>query len=97
MSAHDWITVQLVVATGHQTWRARDPFPWGGVVEDPATGAAAAAFAGYLRVHGRATTGDTLVITQGVEMGRPSRIDVELLERAALISGRATPIEHHAT
>ena len=43
---HDWITVHLVVATGLGTWRARDPFPWGGVVEDPATGAAAAAFAG---------------------------------------------------
>ena len=90
--AHRWITVQLVVATGHGTWRARDPFPWGGVVEDPATGAAAAAFAGYLRAHERATAGDRFVITQGVEMGRPSRIDVELLDRAALISGYATPI-----
>ncbi|HZW45077.1 MAG TPA: PhzF family phenazine biosynthesis isomerase [Dermatophilaceae bacterium] len=67
--AHDWVTVHLVVATGPGTWRARDPFPWGGVVEDPATGAAAAAFAGYLRSHGRATAGDTFVITQGVEMG----------------------------
>ena len=91
--AHDWVTVQLVAAVGPRTWRARDPFPWGGVVEDPATGAAAAAFAGYLRARGRATTGDALVITQGVEMGRPSRIDVELLDRAALISGRATPLE----
>lgn len=94
--AHDWVTVQLVAAVGPRTWRARDPFPWGGVVEDPATGAAAAAFAGYLRARGRATTGDALVITQGVEMGRPSRIDVELLDRAALISGRATPIEGRA-
>lgn len=94
--AHDWVTVQLVASTGHRTWRARDPFPWGGVVEDPATGAAAAAFAGYLRAQARSSTGDTLVLTQGVEMGRPSRIDVELLDRAALISGRATPIEHHA-
>ncbi|MFZ0141070.1 MAG: PhzF family phenazine biosynthesis isomerase [Aeromicrobium sp.] len=92
--AHDWVTVQLVVSTGRGTWRARDPFPWGGVVEDPATGAAAAAFAGYLRAHGVASTGDTFVITQGVEMGRPSRIEVELLDRAALIGGFATLIEH---
>ena len=91
--AHDWVTVQLVASTGPGTWRARDPFPFGGVVEDPATGAAAAAFAGYLRGHGRAVTGDTFVITQGVEMGRPSRIEVELLDRTALISGTAVPIE----
>jgi PhzF family phenazine biosynthesis protein len=90
--AHDWVTVQVVTPTGPGSWRARDPFPWGGVVEDPATGAAAAAFAGYLRAHDRATTGDTFVITQGVEMGRPSRIDVELLDRAALISGSAVLI-----
>jgi PhzF family phenazine biosynthesis protein len=90
----DWVTVHLVVPTGGDEWRARDPFPWGGVVEDPATGAAAAAFAGYLRSRGRATTGDRFVITQGVEMGRPSRIEVELLERAARIAGYASRIDH---
>lgn len=89
---HDWITVQLVVATGPGRWRARDPFPWGGVVEDPATGAAAAAFAGYLRAEARATVGDTFVITQGVEMGRPSRIEVEITEDAAIVSGTAARI-----
>lgn len=89
---HNWVTLQLVTATGPGQWRARDPFPWGGVVEDPATGAAAAAFAGYLRAQGRATTGDTFVITQGVEMGRPSRIEVELLDDAAQITGAATRI-----
>jgi PhzF family phenazine biosynthesis protein len=86
----------MAASTGRGAWRARDPFPWGGVVEDPATGAAAAAFAGYLRAHGRAVTGDTFVITQGVEMGRPSRIEVELLDRAARISGSAAPIEDDA-
>ena len=89
---HNWVTVQLVAATRPGQWRARDPFPWGGVIEDPATGAAAAAFAGYLRSHGRANVGDTFVITQGVEMGRPSRIEVELLEEAALVSGTAARI-----
>lgn len=90
---HDWITVQLVVATASDRWRARDPFPWGGVVEDPATGAAAAAFAGYLRAHSRAAAGDRLVITQGVEMGRPSRIEVGLTEDAAIVSGAASRID----
>ncbi len=89
---HDWVTVQLVVATGPGRWRARDPFPWGGVVEDPATGAAAAAFAGYLRSIARADAGDSFVVTQGVEMGRPSRIEVELVDDAALVSGTAARI-----
>jgi PhzF family phenazine biosynthesis protein len=90
---HDWVTIQLVAPTGKGAWRARDPFPWGGVVEDPATGAAAAAFAGYLRAHGRATSGDRIIITQGVEMGRPSRIEVELGDSGALIAGCASRIE----
>ena len=87
-----WVTVHLTVPTEPGHWRARDPFPWGGVVEDPATGAAAAAFAGYLRHQGSADPGDRFVITQGLEMGRPSRIEVELLEEAALVSGSATRI-----
>jgi predicted PhzF superfamily epimerase YddE/YHI9 len=90
---HNWVTLQLVAAVGPGQWRARDPFPWGGVVEDPATGAAAAAFAGYLRSLGRVTSGDSFVITQGVEMGRPGRIEVELLDAAALVSGAAARIE----
>ena len=88
----NWVTLQLVASVGLGQWRARDPFPWGGVVEDPATGAAAAAFAGYLRSLGRAVSGDSFVITQGVEMGRPSRIEVELLDDAALVSGAAARI-----
>ena len=87
-----WVTVQLVAAVGPRQWRARDPFPWGGVVEDPATGAAAAALAGYLRSLGAVTAGDSFVITQGVEMGRPSRIEVTVGEQSALVSGSATRI-----
>lgn len=40
------------VWTGPDRWRARDPFPVGGVVEDPTTGAAATAFRALLRDHG---------------------------------------------
>lgn len=88
----NWVTVQLVVEAGVGNWRSRNPFPWGGVVEDPATGAAAAAFAGYLQALGRAAVGDSFVIHQGVEMGRPSRIEVEVGERFALIGGRVDRI-----
>ena len=49
-----WTTVHLVQRADPDRldFHARDPFPVGGVVEDPATGAAAAAFGGYLRALG---------------------------------------------
>ena len=46
---HDWTTVDLVWRESATVFHARNPFPPGGVYEDPATGAAAAAFGGYLR------------------------------------------------
>ena len=52
MLTHDLTTIQLVWREAADRFRARDPFPVGGVVEDPATGAAAAAFGGYLRDRG---------------------------------------------
>jgi trans-2,3-dihydro-3-hydroxyanthranilate isomerase len=49
-----------------------------GVDEDPATGGAAAAFAGYLARRDHLTSGTARwVIEQGIEMGRPSRMEVE--------------------
>jgi len=53
--------------------------PKQGVPEDPATGSAAAAFAGYLATHGDYKDGEDFVrIEQGFEMGRPSLIDLTL-------------------
>ena len=43
MLARDLTTVDLVWREDAATFQARNPFPVGGVVEDPATGAAAAA------------------------------------------------------
>jgi trans-2,3-dihydro-3-hydroxyanthranilate isomerase len=58
--------------------RARMFAPSMNLIEDPATGAAAAAFAGYLAARDGATDGTVAwVIEQGVEMGRPSRIHIE--------------------
>jgi len=60
-------------------WRVRMFAPGYGVEEDPATGSAAAAFLGAI---GRfAPPGDgvsDIVLRQGVEMGRPSRIGLQL-------------------
>jgi trans-2,3-dihydro-3-hydroxyanthranilate isomerase len=53
-------------------WRARMFSPAYGVVEDAATGSAAGPLAIHLARHGRAAWGQTIEITQGVEMGRPS-------------------------
>ena len=60
------------------TVQARMFAPVFGIEEDPATGSAAAAFAGYLARREKLTTGSALwVIDQGIEMGRPSRMEVE--------------------
>lgn len=66
------------------TWRARMFAPAMGISEDPATGAAAAATAGLLAGLDASHAGSrTWVIHQGVEMGRPSRIEVTV-QRDAL-------------
>ena len=74
----DLTTVQLVWREAPDRFRARDPFPVGNVVEDPATGAAAAALGAFLRWRGELVPPARFTITQGVEMGRPSLIEVEV-------------------
>lgn len=76
MAREDWTTVDLVRRESGTVFHARNPFPPGGVVEDPATGAAAAAFGGYLRELQLVAPPATLTIHQGVDMGRPSTITV---------------------
>ncbi|MEU1935166.1 PhzF family phenazine biosynthesis protein [Streptomyces coeruleorubidus] len=76
MAREDWTTIDLVWRESPTVFHARNPFPPGGVVEDPATGAAAAAFGGYLRELGLVGTPATLTVHQGVDMGRPSTITV---------------------
>jgi trans-2,3-dihydro-3-hydroxyanthranilate isomerase len=56
---------------------ARGMLPWG-IVEDPATGSAAGSLGAYLVRHEKLGAGETLAIAQGVEMGRPSEIRVEV-------------------
>ncbi|HVT77656.1 MAG TPA: PhzF family phenazine biosynthesis protein [Acidimicrobiales bacterium] len=62
--------VYVVVAETPARWRARSFAPGFGIPEDPATGSAVAAFAGF--VAGLAPTQFSVV--QGVEMGRPSEL-----------------------
>ena len=55
-------------------WKARVFVPAHGVGEDPATGSAAGPLALHLARHGRIAFGEEIVITQGVELGRPSTL-----------------------
>jgi PhzF family phenazine biosynthesis protein len=95
MGAHDWTTVALVHRSDDRTFHARNPFPLGGVVEDPATGAAAAAFGGYLRALGRVTLPVTLTVHQGDDMGRPTLLTVDVPadpDSGIAVSGTAVPL-----
>ncbi|MBK3643300.1 PhzF family phenazine biosynthesis protein [Streptomyces sp. MBT33] len=76
MDRRGWTTVDLVWRESPTVFHARNPFPPGGVVEDPATGAAAAALGGYLRELGLVATPATVTVHQGADMGRPSTITV---------------------
>lgn len=77
MLTHGFTTIALVHAEHQRLFHARNPFAAGGVYEDPATGAAAAALAGYLRDAGWLRDG-TVDIIQGEDMGMRSRIHVEI-------------------
>ncbi|MFE2184478.1 PhzF family phenazine biosynthesis isomerase [Streptomyces sp. NPDC059455] len=106
MRRRGWTTVHLVWretaegegSTDRFVFHARDPFPVGGVVEDPATGAAAAAFGGYLRVLGLVGGQTRVRIRQGEDMGRPSDLllDVTPDDPRARVSGQAVPIPRTA-
>lgn len=71
-------TLQLIWRESASVFHSRNPFPVGGVVEDPATGAAAAALGGYLRDAGLIPSPASLLIRQGDAIGRPSRLMVEI-------------------
>jgi len=93
MAARDWTTIQMVHRSGPDEFRSRNAFPPGGVVEDPATGAAAAAFGGYLRELGFVSPPATITIRQGIELGRPSLLRVDIPESGGIrVSGSAVAI-----
>lgn len=94
MLESDLTTLQLVWRERSDVFHARNPFPVGGVVEDPATGAAAAALGGYLRAAGLVEPPTTLLIRQGEAMGQPSRLTVDIpLTGGIIVTGTAVPLE----
>lgn len=77
MNREGWVTILLAYAETAQRFDTRNPFASGGVYEDPATGAATAAFAGYLRDIAWPHQG-VIDIVQGEDMGVPSRLRAEI-------------------
>lgn len=79
MNDADLVTVMFAYAETPQKFHTRNPFASGGVFEDPATGAATAAFAGYLRDLEWEHNG-VINIVQGEDMGARSLIRAEITE-----------------
>jgi len=91
----DLTTVDLVWRERDDVFHARNPFPVGGVVEDPATGAAAAAFGAYLREVGAIRPPARIRVLQGEDLGRPSELLVDVADARPEIqvTGTAVPID----
>ncbi len=95
MNREGLITVLLGWAETPRRFHTRNPFASGGVYEDPATGAATAAFAGYLRDLGW-PHGGTIEILQGEDMGAPSRLTAEIPPETGAsirVSGATRPLQ----
>jgi trans-2,3-dihydro-3-hydroxyanthranilate isomerase len=90
LPAGSWTRELMVVAMdGEQAdARARVFVPMLNVPEDPATGSANAALAGYLAKRTPRLDGTLRwVVEQGVEMGRPSRLELEADKQGGAITG----------
>ena len=69
----DVVGVNCFAGSGSR-WKTRMFAPSSGVAEDPATGSAAGPLALHLARHGRIGFGDEIEISQGAEVGRPSKL-----------------------
>jgi trans-2,3-dihydro-3-hydroxyanthranilate isomerase len=77
--------VNCFAGSGTQ-WKTRMFAPGSGAPEDPATGSAAGPLALHLARHGRIEFGDEIEISQGDEIGRPSKL-------YARVTGTADAVE----
>ncbi len=77
--ANAFVYTPIAAGDGRLAFRARMFAPGMGVVEDPATGSAVAAFAGAVMEFESLADGQhSIFVQQGYEMGRPSQIDLHL-------------------
>lgn len=73
---HNIVTISIIYRESENIFHTRNPFAYGGVYEDPATGSAAIALAEYLR-NTKIKTFGNIEILQGFDMSMPSKIYVE--------------------
>lgn len=92
MAEQDLVTINLLWRESDALFHSRNPFASGGVYEDPATGAAAAALGGYLRDIQWKGDGE-LTILQGEDMGVPCRLLVKYDSKSVAVSGETRSIE----
>ncbi len=85
MISQELTTLQLIWRETETCFHCRNPFPVGGVIEDPATGSAAAALGGYLRSIGAVDPPATLLLYQGAAIDRPSQLTVEIPPTGGII------------
>lgn len=98
MREHGLATLQLVWRENENLYHSRNPAPSVGIVEDPATGSAAAALGGYLRDARLISAPARIEVRQGDDMGRPSRLLVEIPAAGGIVvSGTAVPLEQAST
>lgn len=72
-----WATISLLYRESPDLIHSRNAFPIGGVVEDPATGAAAAALGGFLRARHLLPPDGRFTISQGEDLGQPCVLNVD--------------------
>lgn len=94
MERESWTTVALLWRESDDRVHARNAFAVGGVVEDPATGAAAAALGGHLREVAALPASGRFTVLQGDDMGRPSVLAVDALAAtpSVRVGGPAVPM-----
>jgi len=93
MNVQNWTTVAVLHRRAKQEFEARNLFPVGVMAEDPATGSAAAAVGGYLRVLGLVEPPARILIQQGRHVGRPGLLNVTVPPSGGIVvSGTAALI-----
>ncbi|MET1052801.1 MAG: PhzF family phenazine biosynthesis protein [Mycetocola sp.] len=86
-------TIPVVERVSPTHFVSRNPFPRGGIREDPATGSAAAGLGYYLRAGAHVKLPAVIHVAQGAETGHPSELTVKIpAEGRVRVTGTASPL-----